>query len=449
MYNEVFERMRTITQSGWLPIYDDLIVEKHYISEDGTYVAVGHNANLSFIRNNTIIYEYNDINLVKYVRLKVGEIDSDIKLSVVTGGGESKLIHAKNREVVDGSVNYLFEIQDIPLIISIDCPENKKYSLIKINISGDSISKLRDIIIAAGEAYDRIKGNEDEVTKELSKDVVVLNSKKEELEEETKSLIETNKRLHETKEVEESQIKQTREMIESLRSDLSNLNSEIKINLDSISKQSKEIRENESKINSFITEISEKEEQVETLNEKVKKYKEEESRFSEDFSSYKEEVRNQNRIYIGLLLLFISLTAVISFVIYKGALSTVDNFQFNFDLWTHLVSRLPIIFINVFLLGALTSVIYFLINIITENSNNIAKTKQVSYLVKECVDSQKNGLDELDEDDILKQRVESKMELIKSLIVYRKEDVNQKIDKAGIREIVTDLFNKNSSFKSD
>ncbi|KLI84388.1 hypothetical protein AAY62_15230 [Vibrio parahaemolyticus] len=446
MYKQIFESMRSITHSGWLKINESLVEEEYYIAGDGTYCCYGDN-NLLLIENNTYIYEYNEINLVKYVMFRVRGFDSDIKLYITNGEGDSRIIHAKNREVENDFVTYFFEVNDVPLLIKCICPNNEKYLLNSIKITGDSISKLRDIIISIGNAFNEVRSSEDEVIKEFNKDIAHLKSQKEELEEEARSLIETNKRLHETKDVEENQLNQTREHVESVRSELSNLNNEVKNNLDLKSKQSKEIRDSENRINSFITEISEKEIKVEELENKINKFKEEESRFSEDFSSYKEEIRNQNIIYIFLLVVFLILTTVVSVVIYKSALSTVDNFQFNFDLWTHLVSRLPIIFINIFLLGALTSVIYFLINIITENSKNIAATKQVSYLVKECVDSQKQGLDGLDEDAILKQRVESKMELIKSLVISKKEHMPQKIEKANIQEIAMELWQKSSESK--
>ncbi|EMF8820753.1 hypothetical protein P3526_01285 [Vibrio parahaemolyticus] len=449
MYQEIFERMQAITQSGWLSVTEGLISENYYVTDSGKYVAVGHDGYLGLIKNNTLIYEYDDINLVKNIKLKVEETDSDVKLSVITGGGEPKVIHAKNREIVNNHVNYLFEIQDVPLLISFICPENKEYALLDMKISGDNVSELRDLIISIGDTFSNIKGSEEEITKELSKELVTLKNQKEELEEESKRLIETNQRLHDTKNVEENQLKQTKNYVESVKVELSDLNDELAKNLNEISKQSKEIRDNEKKINLFISEISDKEIIIQDLDDKIKKFKEEESMFSEDFSSYKAEVIKQNKTYTKLLLVFIALTTVISFVIYQSALSTVDNYQFNFDLWTHLVSRLPIIFINLFLLGALTSVIYFLINIITENSNNIAKTKQVSYLVKECVDAQKNGLDELDSDAVLKQRVESKMALIKSLITHNKDCVAQKIDKSGMQEIIVDLLKKESSTKNN
>ncbi|HHF0558191.1 TPA: hypothetical protein ACPHT1_002280, partial [Vibrio antiquarius] len=71
MYQEIFERMQAITQSGWLSVTEGLISENYYVTDNGKYVAVGHDGYLGLIKNNTLIYEYDDINLVKNIKLKV------------------------------------------------------------------------------------------------------------------------------------------------------------------------------------------------------------------------------------------------------------------------------------------------------------------------------------------------------------------------------------------
>lgn len=441
MYNELLKRMRVISKSGWLRVNLELLTEPYEISSNGIYFNRGF-TRLGYIKNNDNLYRFNNVNLIESISLTVFEKESDIKLKIINGDGENQIVHPKNREIQEEGVEYLFEIKGVPLAVILICPENNKYSLIKARILGSDISELLGVIKDTGDIYEKIKDSEDELIEFLNKDLAELKGKKSELDKETKSLLETNNRLHETKDVEETQLKQTRELVESARAELSTSNLELNKNRELISKQSKELREIERKLIINSENIEAKEVHIESLSEKIKKYKEEESLFSEDFSSFKEEVRNQNRYYYLLLIAFVVITCVVCVTIYKNALSTVDNFQFNFDLWTLLVSRLPIIFINLFILGALTSIIYFLINLITTNSTNIAKTKQISYLVKECVDSQKIGLDSLSEDKILKQRVESKMELIKNLIISKVEDSPQQIDKSGVQELLKEFLKK-------
>ncbi|EGR3159694.1 hypothetical protein DLH77_23680, partial [Vibrio parahaemolyticus] len=116
--------------------------------------------------------------------------------------------------------------------------------------------------------------------------------------------------------------------------------------------------------------------------------------------------------------------------------------------WTLLVSRLPLIFINMFILGAFSSVIYLIINLLTSNFNNIAKTQQVTYLVKDCVEAQSLDLTSLKEEQILKQRVESKMALIQKLIESSYEKNSPKIEESTIKSMITDIIKKQEKSKS-
>ncbi|EOX4836957.1 hypothetical protein ACG9VX_001883 [Vibrio alginolyticus] len=447
MYNELLTRMKLISKLDWLKVNSDLITEQYAIDPNGNYVTHGF-IRLGFIKNNDNIYEYSNVNIIKTISLIVLEKESDVKLEIINGEGHRQIVHPKNREIQEKGVEYLFGIEDVPLAVNVICPEGSEYSLFKIRILGNDITELIDIIKGTGDIYDEVKESEDKLIEVLNKDLAELKEKKSELDKEIKLLIETNNRLHETKDVEETQLKQTRELVGSVRAELTQSNLEVNKNRELLSKQSKELRETERNLKVNSEDIEKKLVHIESLDGKIQKYKEEESLFSEDFSSFKEEVRNQNRYYYLLLTVFIFITCTVCFIIYKNALSTVDNFQFNFDLWTLLVSRLPIIFINLFLLGALTSVIYFLINLITANSINIAKTKQISYLVKECVDSQKIGLDNLSDDAILKQRVESKMDLIKSLIISKVEDTPQQVNKPVVQEILKEFLKKEEKPKS-
>ncbi|MCS0030843.1 hypothetical protein NB539_01610, partial [Vibrio parahaemolyticus] len=67
---------------------------------------------------------------------------------------------------------------------------------------------------------------------------------------------------------------------------------------------------------------------------------------------------------------------------------------------------------------------------------------------KDCVEAQSNDLNNLTEEQILKQRVESKMALIQRLIETSYEQSAPKIDDSGLKDIVTDLLKKQDKSKS-
>ncbi|HCH1010536.1 TPA: hypothetical protein NKP47_002230 [Vibrio parahaemolyticus] len=448
MYSEVFSKIKNIATTGYLKINKVISDNRCYQDEDGYFRGTNYNSPFFNLYDGLDLYDNTEVNFVKSISMKIKGEDSDIKLSLLLGDQSSKTVHAVKRDIINNDTVYSFEINEIPLAIIVSCNRDNKYRLIKIKICGRNIADIVSLIEDTQNLVSRIKSDEKTFVKELNQEISDLNEEKDSLTQDIKNLIETNERLHETTQVEETQLKQTRSHVESSRADLKVVNEELEQNIAITKNLSKEQKESENRLQNLGKEINDKENDLLEIRNNLKKYKKEESKFSEDFSSFKEEIRKQNKLYYILLFAFVVIATVVGYVIYNNAMATVDNYQFNFDLWTLLVSRLPVIFINVFILGALTSVIYLLINLLTSNFNNIAKTQQVTYLVKDCVEAQSNDLNNLTEEQILKQRVESKMALIQRLIETSYEQSAPKIDDSGLKDIVTDLLKKQDKSKS-
>ncbi|CAH1531486.1 conserved hypothetical protein [Vibrio owensii] len=448
MYEEVFKKIESVATTSYLDINPKLNEGNCYRYSDGFYRSLNDGAPFYNLYNNLDIYDKTKVNFVKSISMTIKGADSDIKLSLLLGDQTVKTVHAVKRDLFNGNTFYHFEIQEVPLAIAISCNQEYKYGLLEIQICGKDIDYLVSLFSETHEMYSHIKGNEKSVAKELNHEIIQLNEQKKVLNDEIANLIETNQRLHETTNVEETQLKQTRSHVESSRDELKEVNEELDKNREMSKQLTKGLKEKEISLQNYSKEISDKESELQDINNNLKRFKKEESKFSEDFSSFKEEIRTQNKIYYTLLFAFIIITTIVCYVIYNNAIATVDNYQFNFDLWTLLVSRLPVIFINIFILGALTSVIYLLINLLTSNFNNIAKTQQVTYLVKDCVEAQSSGMNNLTEDQILKRRVESKMALIQRLIETSYEHSTPKIDDSGLKDIVADLIKKQDKAKS-
>lgn len=442
MYNDVIAKITEIASSSYLKPSANLLESSHTVHSDGTFLSKIRGSTFCTVSNNATIYESTSINFVKSVKIITKGIDSDIKLKVQVGDGENKIKYAKSREIVGRNTEYFFDICDIPIAIFISCDEDQRYGIISLKIEGSDVSSIVTLINTAQESYAHLKTKEGEVITSLNEEISSLEEQKTMLSEDIANLLETNKRLHETTNVEETQLKQTRSHVESSRSELKQVNEELEKNRELLQETIKRLKEDERKKDHYKKIIVDKESELEEIEEKLKVFKKDESLFSEDFSSFKEEIRNQNKIYYLLLVVFIGVAIYVAFNIYSNAISTVDNYQFNFDLWTLFVSRLPLICINLFILGALTSVIYLIINLLTSNFNNIAKTQQVTYLVKDCVEAQSHDLTTLKEDQILKQRVESKMTLIQKLIETSYEKNSPKIEEPTLKSMVIDLIKK-------
>lgn len=448
MYSDVIEKINKIATSNYLKPNPDLLTSNYSVGSDGMYSSPIRGSAFCGISNNVNIYDGSSINFVKSVKIVTKGIESDIKLKLLIGDGHHKVIYAKSREIVDNNAEYLFDICDIPIAIFVSCPEGKKYAVLTLKIEGNIVSNIVSLVSSAQNMYASLKEKEGKILNSLNEELSNLEEQKKALSEDIAVLLETNERLHETTNVEETQLKQTRSHVESSRSELKQVNEELERNRELSKETIKRIKEDEKKIIQYKGTIESKEFELEEIEGKLKIFKKDESLFSEDFSSFKVEIRNQNKVYYILLILFISLATCVAFNIYNNAISTVDNYQFNFDLWTLFVSRLPLICINLFILGAFTSVIYLIINLLTSNFNNIAKTQQITYLVKDCVEAQSHDLSTLKEEQILRQRVESKMALIQKLIETSYEKNSPKIEESTVKSIVTDLIKKQEKSKS-
>lgn len=448
MYSDIIEKINEIATSSYLKPNPELIQSNYSIHSDGTYRSQLRGNAFCSVSNDVNIYDDSSLNYVKFVTIITQGIQSDIKLKVKLGDGKEKIEYAKSREVIGKNAKYLFDISDIPIAILVSCPNGQNYGIVGLKIEGSDVSNIVSLVSSAQKMHATLKGKEEEIISSLNEEVSGLEEQKRTLSEEIANLLETNKRLHETTNVEETQLKQTRSHVESSRSELKQINEEMEKNKELSEDTIKRIKDDERKLRDYKKIIGDKEAEILDIENKLKVFKRDESLFSEDFSSFKEEIRNQNKIYYILLVAFIGLATFLTLEIYNNAISTVDNYQFNFDLWTLFVSRLPLICINLFILGALTSVIYLIINLLTSNFNNIAKTQQVTYLVKDCVEAQGEDLVTLKEDQILRQRVESKMALIQKLIETSYDRGSPKIEESAVKSIVTDLIKKQDKSKS-
>ncbi|WP_042487035.1 hypothetical protein [Vibrio diazotrophicus] len=221
--------------------------------------------------------------------------------------------------------------------------------------------------------------------------------------------------LEETNEISKKQLESTRVYLSDDRKELERTKAEVNKNKELERSFEKGIEVLSTKLTKFETDIDDKSAKLESVKRELEEFQKKSEFYSEDFSAYKEELKKQNTIYVIFLAVFsICLIWVIN-NIYSSAISLVDNYQFNFDLWSLLVSRLPIISINIVILGIISTLLYQSINLITANFDKVASLKQIPYLVKECIDSQSIDLS-ISQENLLKARIEKKMELIREHI---------------------------------
>ncbi|EJU8777739.1 hypothetical protein [Vibrio parahaemolyticus] len=226
---------------------------------------------------------------------------------------------------------------------------------------------------------------------------------------------------------------------------------ELGIRLESLNKQASDtqdfLKNNNERLNKTNQEISQNDEIIDSLNAKknsiefelkeltktlsrnegdineqkalIEKYKNKAQLYSEDFTTLKSTVFFQTTIYL-LLLAFVAFFGwhVVD-AIYEGAmtlaLETEKQSLALKEIWPLLVSRLPVLGINLFLLGMLSTIAHMLMKHIIQNNEDVKTVQSAAYLVKETINRQRVGLN-LKDDEIFEQRVNSKMNLIHKLL---------------------------------
>lgn len=415
---QLYENLNHIDIDNKLKPSDDLY---RYMSWSMDGYATSHDVYLK-THNGRELFSNEEVHWISEVVISLKENDSELKLLTRIGDGTENKVHSSSRININGCVEYTFLINNALNFILCSCPEGKEYEIIKVSISGVIFNKAIDLINDNNSMLNEYFSNMECTIDNIKDEIEVEKNKLERVKDELERVKDELERLKATETAAKSEFEMSQQQLSGVRMYIKNAEEElIKTNemIESNRIKNSELKSDVNrKLNSF-NQLSEsieiKENELIIVEGKLNSYKKDMQMFSEDFKAYKEELSTQNdRYYFVFILLAMSGSYLVS-VIYKNALSIVDNFQFNFDLWTLFVSRLPIICINIFILGTLSGLIYYIISLITENKKNIAITKQVAYLVKECVDAQSEGLNVSDKEK-LKQRVESKMSIIRDVI---------------------------------
>ncbi len=431
MYTTLLHTLKQICKTEHIVPNEQLIRSTREL-ENGYFNSAEPFNSEFYVEDGSVVFasQEDDVHWISTISMYSGALDCDLKLQTILGDGSEKVIHPKKREVIDNKVYIEFEINDIPILILIKCQGEFKIS--RIRICASSLENITDMIQLAGKLWTDIDENKLELSEIISDETF----KQEQVLKETKDEITRYqtlvKELTESHDISQNQLNLTRDYLKTARTELDDANNSVK----EITQQEEGTKTNIAKLNKIITTLDENKQTVESTLEELKgelvKYEKDILRYSEDFSSYKDELTKQNNKYYMLLVFLLITATLVSFKIYNHALSTVGNLQFNFDLWTLAVSRLPIITINLFILGTLSSLIYYILKLITENAKSVATTKQVTCLVKECVEAQASDLN-VTEKEKLRQRVESKMYLIRDL--NRKEEKPSTNDSKTVDEI--------------
>ncbi|OEE56063.1 hypothetical protein [Vibrio splendidus] len=366
------------------------------------------------------IFEPHDPYWISEIDFDIQMVGADIKLSIVDALGDVHVILPTSRSTYTHSETVKFKVGRAACLVSIVNGDANPVRLESFSLKGRNIGELVKIMKSARSTWKNLNEEYDNLREIIAPELAYEKAEISNLKNESAEIENRLVHLKQAIKLDEKQAKTVAKYL---------LDMEAKHN--SITEQVNQLITEKATLsssnNDLKNEIAEKATQRESIaiklsetQEKLKTYKNEASLYSEDFSEYKSEINRQNTIYKTVLSVLLLAGTVLSVNMYFGASKLSSDLQFNFDIWSLLVSRLPIISLNIFLLGICSTVIYKMIELITKNNERLSLTKQVAYLVKECTDSQSDDLI-LDDEQILKSRISNKMLLIREFISSQNE----------------------------
>ncbi|EJB5289698.1 hypothetical protein QYV87_003095 [Vibrio parahaemolyticus] len=399
---------------------------------------------------NNVLFLLNENYWVKTIEVSYKGNSKDIRLCTVNYETKEETINYPTRREVEANREVLvFDLSIMTKEVILMGPENVEVALTGIRILGKSLI----------EAIETMTYGQDLLAELDGKRKAFVDSYKAEFDSYRKE--------------SEYQKKE----ISKLLSKVSSLNAEEKelgIRLESLNKQANDtqdfLKNNNERLNKTNQEISQNEEIIDNLNTKknsielelkeltkavtknegyineqralIEKYKNKAQLYSEDFTTLKSTVFFQTTIYL-LLLAFVAFFGwhVVD-AIYEGAmtlaLETEKESLALKEIWPLLISRLPVLGINLFLLGMLSTIAHMLMKHIMQNNEDVKTVQSAAYLVKETINRQRVGLN-LKDDEIFEQRVNSKMNLIHRLLDKNSPNSNSS----------NEVANSSFSFKID
>lgn len=365
---------------------------------------------------------------IKSIEVSYRGDSKDIKLRTVNYNTKEEFIYypTKREPAQDNQETLTFELSIMMEEVILMGPENVDISIIGIRIRGKSLIESIKAVTNGQDLLAELDGKREEFLESYKSEFEKYKKESEYQKKEASDLLLKISKLN--TEEEELGIR-----LDSLNKQASDIQDFLKNNNERLNKTNKEISQNEevidnlnAKKNSIESELKEltkavtkKEGDINEQKALIEKYKNKAQLYSEDFTTLKSTVFFQTTIYLLLLALVAFFGWHVVDAIYEGAmtlaLETEKQSLALKEIWPLLVSRLPILGINLFLLGMLSTIAHMLMKHIIQNNEDVKTVQSAAYLVKETINRQRIGLN-LKDDEIFEQRVNSKMNLIHKLL---------------------------------
>lgn len=413
MENKILKELNSLCRTELLDANDDIMefcyTDVHYpdyIAFDGIS-----------LYNDFNLFSSKDYKWISEIEIHIENIDIPVSIVATDDNGKQVISNPSTRiRFNDRTQRLVFEINSLTKLVTLKLGDTDSHIIIyRIKIIGFDYTKTVSLVRNAEQLWKQIESKNISRNDFIDKEIIENQEKLEHIKSSIENLNTNYTDLNSAYELAQKQLDMTKTYLNNDRTELELTKKRIEESRSAAHKLESSISKLNNEFEDIETKVSDKNEEISQVQNRLKKFKQEEERYSEDFSAYKEEISNQQGVFIKLLI-FVSvcMLSVVVFM-YCSAIDMAENITPETDVWRVIASRAPIISINIIILGILSSILYFVINTINNNFSKISSLKQMTYLVKECVESQSVGVD-VSNDELVKLRVQKKMELIREYL---------------------------------
>ncbi|CAH6889606.1 hypothetical protein VCHA39O220_100022 [Vibrio chagasii] len=380
--------------------------------------------------------------LVKRVELSTSNAMHFNTIVIETEANQAREVQYTSKHTSRGITYFVW---DMSLVVkNISLPESGMLrNASHIKITGRELSDLQS-------TYENLEGSYQELDDEWNNKLQKVNKENEDLEI-IKEQVKTIKSALSDLKAEHAEYKAEIEIqsneLSAIDVTRDQMNDEIQNLIEHMEEQQEKLSHLKKEKEQVIGQKNSLKEQLETVKDELHKNQIENSRYSEDFDTFKQELALQNKLFIGLLTLFLAVGSYIAYNLVDGSYDVLRAFNSGVNIYELMISRVPTVLIHSIIIVFLGKWITFVTEGLMTNLNDLKKLKQLVYLVREVTESQSIGLDASDEPNTrYKQRVSEKMAIVRDAlcIVPSSDSVSNPSGKttSTISQVVSEAIKK-------
>ncbi|PMN64429.1 hypothetical protein [Enterovibrio norvegicus] len=359
-----------------------------------------------------------------FVMTPLGEVSNGSSLSIELFNGDTKSTIGYSRKTNErGMDKFHFTIEGLFKQISLKSNDFSKSVCVKgASVLGWSVNNLISIGSEIRDAREGYKKELQDITNEVSDknlEITVLSEQIELKKDEVASLDTSIANKSEFRKQIDEEISLSIGKNGDLNTEFELLEDKIKVLSLNLEKKKNEKIKLSSELSSVKNSILTLEATTIEKKEKLAKYESKLRFFSEDYEGLKAEVFSQNgTLSFGVFFLLI-VSCIVATNMFTSATMVINEFTAyqSVNVFNLFLSRLPLLSINLMVLGFAIKVITKLIDEILLNNKTITDIKKIEFLVSQTVTSEA-----LNDEERRKKNIEQKIDVIKSYLNFKNEN---------------------------